>query len=741
MQTSKLRNRNSLLSILLTLAMVMSMLPALAIPISAAPVAEITLTPPSGTPYAVPALDFEYDETDSSFDVKVENSGDVQLDDLNVVISGDLDCFEWAVATVTSLSAEDYPAATITSLAEGEEAIITVTLIPDLEAGEYNATITFDNDDITPESVELVFTVNPTYSVVLTASDNLVTVTEGQFVAADVTVGIEIKNTGNVETGVLNVEIDEVSGSFDWDLASTPIATISSLAVGSSTTINVELTSVAAGDYEAIITVSNADVPATPAKLDFIVQAENYSIELDPSGTYTEPAVEHDYAADVPVVVNVKNNGNMETGILDVEITVNEVDCFEFESDVTPPLGLADLITTATITSLMPDDDEDITVTLLANLDPGDYTATIKVGNVDVPEETVELKFKVNPAPTPTPTPTPNQGGGAAAPTEISGGFMDSNSVYYHGYESVLVYFVNKDIDLFSAVRVNGNTLVQGTDYDVEGSTVVTLFSDYLESLPAGTYTLAVAFKDNTISTITFTISDEEPPLFEGWFIDVSESDWFYEDVQFVYDLGLMVGTSETELVFSPNANLTRGMIVTILYRREGEPNVAGISDPFDDVVEGAWYENAVIWAAANGIVSGYGGGKFGPGDNVTRQDLTVILTNYAAYAGLVLPGIREYEGFEDEASIADYAKDAVQACFEAGIINGKAAGVFDPRGLATRAEAAAMFHRFIESAEVGEAVEETETDEETEPEEEVESEEEAEPGEGDELPEEEPEV
>jgi len=151
-------------------------------------------------------------------------------------------------------------------------------------------------------------------------------------------------------------------------------------------------------------------------------------------------------------------------------------------------------------------------------------------------------------------------------------------------------------------------------------------------------------------------------------------------------------------MLFSPNMTLTRGMVVTVLYRLEGSPEVKELSNPFNDVVENKWYSNAVKWAAANGIINGYGNGKFGPEDNITRQDLAVIISRYADMAKKSLSETKSYQNFKDDADIANYAKEAIEKLFHAKIINGKPDNIFDPKGEATRAEFAAMLQRFLES-------------------------------------------
>jgi hypothetical protein len=165
----------------------------------------------------------------------------------------------------------------------------------------------------------------------------------------------------------------------------------------------------------------------------------------------------------------------------------------------------------------------------------------------------------------------------------------------------------------------------------------------------------------------------------------------------FVYGRGLMNGTSTAPMLFSPDMPTTRGMIVTILYRVAGIPDVANLPNLFDDVDESEWYCDAIKWAAANSIVSGYGGGKYGPDDNITREQLATILNKYAKFAKQDLPEKRDYPKFNDDADIASYAKDAVECLFKAEIVNGKPGNLFDPQGEATRAEVATMLKKFLE--------------------------------------------
>ena len=177
-------------------------------------------------------------------------------------------------------------------------------------------------------------------------------------------------------------------------------------------------------------------------------------------------------------------------------------------------------------------------------------------------------------------------------------------------------------------------------------------------------------------------------------FADVSGSDWFYNDVRYVYEKGIMDGTGADR--FSPNALLTRAMIVTILYRMAGSPSVSGSSD-FTDVAAGKWFAKAVAWAAANGIVNGYGSGLFGPNDPVTREQLAAILYRYAVYGGMTAVTLEENLGsFADTAQLSAYAIQAMNWAVGQGLINGSGSNLV-PKAQATRAQVAAIIHRYLE--------------------------------------------
>jgi hypothetical protein len=179
-------------------------------------------------------------------------------------------------------------------------------------------------------------------------------------------------------------------------------------------------------------------------------------------------------------------------------------------------------------------------------------------------------------------------------------------------------------------------------------------------------------------------------------FADVAESDWFYGDVYYMWENSLMNGTSAT--LFSPSRTLTRGMVVTVLYRAEGEPDVSSVANHFPDVTAGRYYTEAVVWAADHEIVLGYTDGKFGPDDDITREQMAAILYRYEQYAGKTPADTVEALAFADEGSVSAYAKEAVGKLVTQGIIAGKPNNRFNPQGGATRAEFAAVLHRFKEA-------------------------------------------
>ena len=184
-------------------------------------------------------------------------------------------------------------------------------------------------------------------------------------------------------------------------------------------------------------------------------------------------------------------------------------------------------------------------------------------------------------------------------------------------------------------------------------------------------------------------------------FGDVSASSWYGPAVAYVSENGLMSGTGNGK--FSPGIPMSRAMLATVLYRMDGSP-VPAETAQFSDVPHGAYYEQAVAWAAENKIVSGIGGGRFGSGNNITRQDLAVMLYRYGSYKGYDLSVSGDLAAFSDNNRIAGYAQQAMRWAVGAGILHGDS-GRLMPTGNATRAQVAVMLMRFMQNVASGEPV------------------------------------
>lgn len=221
---------------------------------------------------------------------------------------------------------------------------------------------------------------------------------------------------------------------------------------------------------------------------------------------------------------------------------------------------------------------------------------------------------------------------------------------------------------------------------DKDNNTVaLTKVSDtqYTFKMPASAVTVKATFK-----------KDEGTQPAALPFNDVSESEWFYEAVKYVYDKGMMNGVSDT--AFAPYSNLTRGMIAQVLYNLEGKPAVSGSA--YTDVVADQWYNDAVNWAAQKGIVTGYGDGTFGPMDNITREQMAAILYRYAQYKGYDVSAKGDLTAFTDGNTVSNWAKDAMSWAVGTALFNGKGDGILDPTTTATRAEVAKILMTYCEN-------------------------------------------
>lgn len=221
------------------------------------------------------------------------------------------------------------------------------------------------------------------------------------------------------------------------------------------------------------------------------------------------------------------------------------------------------------------------------------------------------------------------------------------------------------------------------------GKLVLTDLGDnrYTFRMPSANVEVAATFKRDGAAVAPMSFSD------------VDEDNWFHSAVSFVYERGMMSGTTET--TFSPDQATTRGMLVTILHRLEGIP--AAEASNFSDVSREMYYAKAVDWASQNGIVTGYGGseaGTFGPENNVTREQMAAILYRYSQKKGVDMTARGDLSGFTDQDAISAYAKEPMAWAVGMGLISGMGDGTVAPTGNATRAQVATILMRYLEKTE-----------------------------------------
>lgn len=200
-----------------------------------------------------------------------------------------------------------------------------------------------------------------------------------------------------------------------------------------------------------------------------------------------------------------------------------------------------------------------------------------------------------------------------------------------------------------------------------------------------------VIFEPSMLEGLPSAPSSAAPMV--GSFTDVRTNNWFAGAVEYVVNNGLFSGVSDTS--FAPNDPVTRGMLVTVLWRAAGEPSAS--ASAFADVPADAWYAKAVAWANANGIVQGYDASTFAPDDRITREQLAAIFQRYAGFKGMETSGRGDLSQFGDTGALSNWAQEGVSWAVGAGLISGKGDGVLDPQGATTRAEAAVILQRFLE--------------------------------------------
>ncbi len=254
--------------------------------------------------------------------------------------------------------------------------------------------------------------------------------------------------------------------------------------------------------------------------------------------------------------------------------------------------------------------------------------------------------------------------------------------IVYNGYSTPIRF---RDIYLW-LTKEDGTIVAESWFTDAEAQ-VIPAGSSYVE-----VYTVSEEY-------IEAPINIEEETLYYSYAFPSPFTDifmWAQYDIEWAYGTDIMNGTSET--AFSPNSTLDRAMLATILHRLQGEPAPTQPSQ-FTDLKAGAYYEKAVNWAAENGIVNGTGEGIFNPSSKISRQDFATMLHRYASKFGGDMSKTSELTTFPDSADVSVYATEALEWAVGSGIIGGKS-GKLDPKGQATRAEAATMLRRYANLTE-----------------------------------------
>jgi len=263
---------------------------------------------------------------------------------------------------------------------------------------------------------------------------------------------------------------------------------------------------------------------------------------------------------------------------------------------------------------------------------------------------------------------------------------------------STTYYAIMASAGTGGSITPSGNTSVaHGSDktYTIaanDGYEIEDVLVDGVSVGAVSAYTFKNVKKAHTI-TVSFkkaVVKTANP------FNDVPTNNWFYESVLYVYENGLMTGTSVN--TFNPEGTMTRAMLVTVLYRLSGD--TGSYLGSFTDVPPGKWYENAVAWAAKRGIARGVGNNRFSPDGEITREQLAVMLHNFAKYKGLdvSVSNSTVLDSHADTGSISSWASEAMAWAVSNGIITGDDSGNLNPQSFASRAEVAAMLKRFIEN-------------------------------------------
>lgn len=499
-------------------------------------------------------------------------------------------------------------------------------------------------------------------------------VTPTMYDSVEIAVGPTVKDL-SVEPASLSAKGGAVTATLSGEMLSAGII-VGLFADGKDTPTDTVQTNMAGDACQAVLNVpaneSDADVTYT-VKISY----DGKTYEASPSATVTVAKPSH------------------EPAVTDLSIDKNTFD--SKGGEVTVSLKGENLTEAPTVALF---DGDKLVKSGATSKSEGTYTATLAVPeNTSTSDKTYTVKVSIDgktylDKPTASLTVEGKSGG------NIGGG----------GGGGIIIPPLDKDHDVTIEQPDNGK--IETSDDKAEAGDEVTITVTPDDGYVVDKITITdedgkeVEVKDNGDGTYTFTMPDgevsieaefveeggEEPPVIDLPFMDVADDAWYAGPVQFVYEQGLMTGVSETD--FGPNLTTTRGMIVTMLYRLQGEPEVGEGS--FTDVNPDAYYADAVTWAAENDIVSGYGNGSFGANDAITREQLAAILYRYCEAMGYDTSARADLSGYSDADTISSWASDVISWANAMGLINGMSETELAPKATATRAQVAAILERFL---------------------------------------------
>lgn len=431
------------------------------------------------------------------------------------------------------------------------------------------------------------------------------------------------------------------------------------------------------GNSGAGYLLSSTEIPQNSGSITLNAEEmaqSTYSVALDQK-TISFAEEQEGYSVPEAKTVTITNTGDAACGALNISLSGDSDSKFILSKDSIDDIAVGE--------------NDTFTIVPKAGLSAGTYTETITIKGDKVMLVTATVSFTVNTAPAHTVVFDANGGTvePATATTEVDGTITSLPT------------------------PTRGSCRFDGWYTDGIGGTQVTVDNIYTEDTIIYAHWTYIGgsggggskFPTRPVKVEDKTEPEKEPekvdttkPEETVYFVDVNENDWFFEDVNYVAKNKLMNGIAENK--FAPEDTLTRAMLVTVLYRNAGEPAV-NRSIPFADVDMGSWYANAVIWAQQNGIVNGVNDTKFAPDDNITREQIAAIMFRYAQYKGMNAVTLEENLHFDDADKISEYAVSAMNWAVGTGLIKGKTASTINPEDNATRAEIAAILHRFVETS------------------------------------------